>query len=1185
MPPYQADSPQSVSFQMRLLGRPAALQHGQPLPLRTRKAFGLLAMLALEGRLGRAELAERLWTTLEQSAGLANLRREVFRLHATPVWSLLDITPDDIGFREAVPTDVLEFQTCLGAGRVEQALALYQGPLLEGLDLRGADGFEQWLSERRADLQEGFLRALSHRAQVLEADGDLRGALAAHLERLRADNLQEEVHFQVMRLHALLGEREAALRQFGQLEEVLAHEFGLTPLSETVVLAQQIRAFHTPEVPQAHSLSGQTPRLSPPLVGREDAWNRLVRSTTLFCLLVSEPGLGKTRLAQDFARSRSGSLLIQGLEAWSGTPLSPVADALRWTLTGPDRARLLTLDAVWLREAAWLVPDLDPGQASTMLATAAPPEGRDRFLEGLARALAVAAGPGGTVIFDDLHWCDASTVEVAVHLTRLAAAGAFRIVGTARPGELEVNPAAARMLESLERGGRLQRITLEPLSDLNVLAVVRALSGGMQAQLFAQRLHGATGGNPLYLLETLRSLFATGLLTASPQGWSTPYDEATGDYLELPIPPSVSEAVLRRTDLLGGTVRRLLDLASLAGDGFQLAWLAGGHALSEWEQALALERALSAHLVEPIGNHYRFSHDLVRRALDHAIGPERRALSHRTLAENLARQGGAPEQTAEHYERAGLPAVAAQYWISAAQAAARVFAHEEALDQYARALVGGLAHRDAVLVHLARAGLLAAATDHPAVTAELELAEALLVGPDDADLDVQIKLARAGLHNVLGQYSQTLLLTEHLLADPALPSHLGASVGHEQGSALLRLGRLDAAEACLHATLGQVSGDAHDLIGKLQSLLQACAMQRGLLPQAQLHNAAALQAFRTAGSRVGAVKALGGSGLLTGLLGDARGAVSVLTEALNEARELRDIGVQRVLLLNLFKFLLEVGDLDSAVARLEEGLALARDPQDPYLEGVFLNNLGTVHRLRGDLGAALTAVTGALALADRTGIAQHRIRRRLTLAENYLDLGDPAGAHVLLLAAQELSGPDGLGELHAWQVALLARFDLAKGAPGAALTRLEDLIKSGLPIGFDDRARAAWVMGLAELALGTPQQALGHSAAADLPLDPLLRGWWLSVRLLAGVTPNTPELDTVFSAEGLLASGQLLPLESLGLERALASHLAAIGQLNRAQAHLRAARGRVRLLAASLQDLPALQGSFLDLNRDLNLPG
>lgn len=1185
MPPRQSDGPQSGSFQMRLLGRPAALQHGQPLPLRTRKAFGLLAMLALDGRQGRAELAERLWTTLEQSAGLANLRREVFRLHATPVWSLLDITPDDIGFREAVPTDVLEFQTCLGAGQVEQALALYRGPLLEGFDLRGADGFEQWLSERRADLQEGFLRALSHRAQVLEADGDLRGALAAHLARLRADDLQEEVHFQVMRLHALLGEREAALRQFGQLEGVLAHEFGLTPLSETVVLAQQIRAFHTPQVPQAHSPSGQTPRLSPPLVGREDAWDRLIRSTATFCLLVSEPGLGKTRLAQDFARSRSGSLLIQGLEAWSGTPLSPVADALRRTVTGPDRARLLTLDAVWLREAAWLVPDLDPGQASAMPVKAAPPEGRDRFLEGLARALAAAAGPGGTVIFDDLHWCDASTVEVAVHLTRLAAAGAFRIVGTARPGELEANPAAARTLESLERGDRLQRITLEPLSGLNVLAVVRALSGGMQAQRFAKRLHGATGGNPLYLLETLRSLFAAGLLTASEQGWSTPYDEATSDYLELPIPASVSEAVLRRVDLLGGAVRRLLDLASLAGDSFRLAWLAGGHAMSTWEQALALERALSAHLIEPLGGHYRFSHDLVRRALDHKVGPERRALSHRRLAENLARQGGAPGQIAEHYERAGHPARAARHRISAAQAAARVFAHEEALEQYALALVGGLGHRGGIQVHLARAALLVAASDHPAVAAELERAGALVVRPDDADLDVQVRLAQAGLHNMLGQYAQTLLLTEHLLVDPALPGHLRASVSHEQSSALLRLGRLDEAEACLHAALNQVSGDAHDLIGKLQTQLQACAMQRGLLPQAQTHNAAALQAFRAAGSRVGAVKALGGSGLLIGLLGDAPGAADVLTAALNEARELKDIGVQRVLLLNLFKFLLEAGNLDLAVVRLEEGLALAKDPQDPYLEGVFLNNLGTVHRLRGDLGAALKAVSNALALADRTGIVQHQIRRRLTLAETHLDLGDPTGARLLLLGAQELSGKDGLGELHAWHEALLARHDLANGAPRAALTRLDTLLHSGLPIDHDDRARAAWIMGLAELALGIPREALSRSAAADLPIDPLLRGWWLSVRLFAGVMPNTPESDTVASSEELLASGQLLPLEALGLERALASHLAATGQLDRAQVRLQVARGRVRMLAASLQDFPALQRSFLNLNRDLNLPG
>ncbi|MGI8748825.1 MAG: ATP-binding protein, partial [Deinococcus sp.] len=743
--------------------------------------------------------------------------------------------------------------------------------------------------------------------------------------------------------------------------------------------------------------------------------------------------------------------------------------------------------------------------------------GRARFLEGLARALAAAAGPGGTLIFDDLQWCDASTIEVALHLTRLAPAGELRLLGTARPAELSANPAAARTLASLEHEGQLLRIDLEPLGDLEVLALVRALSGGGGAQLFSRRLHAATEGNPLYILETLRALFAAGLLQAGEKGWSTPFDEATSDYAELPIAPSVQGAVLRRVDALGGATRRLLELASLAGSGFGLELLAGASALSEWEQLEALERALAAHLIAPLGAGYRFSHELVRRALEGAILPERRQLSHRRLAANLARAGGAPGQIADHFERGGQPSEAVPYRVRAAEASARVFSHKEALDEYRRALQDEPDQRTAVQIHLARAELLAAMGRYLAVDAELRLASRKVSGLDDPALTARVMLAEAGLHNAQGRYLEGLALTERVLARDELPDLLRPGALYERGNALLRLGRLAEAEPCLRAALAQTPDDAHDLSGRINAHLQACAMQRGDLPLAQRHNAAALRAFQAAGSRAGAARALGGSGLLLGLLGDAQAATRVLEEALNEAREIGDVGLQRTLLLNLFKFQLEKGELEAAVPRLEEGLALAREPQDPYLEGIFLNNLGVLHRHRGDLGAALRAFEGALDLADQVGIVAHQVRRRLTIAENHLDLGDPEGALERIEEARQLAAPDGLGELQAWLGNLLARCELARGTPAAALSRLETLLASGLKVEADDQARTQGLVGVAQLALGAPGAALDHLSPLELPLDPLLGGWLLSVRLQAHTRLGVPAPEDTASAENLLA--------------------------------------------------------------------
>jgi DNA-binding SARP family transcriptional activator len=1159
----------------RLLGQASMRCQGREVPLATRKSLALLAYLALEGRTERAKLADLLWTDLDHALALGNLRREVYRLHATPLWALLDIGTDHIGFSESVPTDVAAFRACLNTNQVDEALTHYRGPFLEGIDLKGAAAFENWLSEQRADLAAAHQGALARRATALEAEGDLRGALSAQVALLRADALQERAHRETMRLHALLGERELALQSFEHLKSVLSRELGLDPLPETVELAARIRATSKPEA--APSPGSQTPLLTPPLVGRDEAWQTLSRSRAALCLIVSEPGLGKTRLAEDFARSRASTVLVRGLEASDRTPLAPVADALRRSHADTDaRDRLNQLEGVWRREATWLVPELDP----VAITSQPSPDGRDRFLEGLARALRAAAGPGGTVVFDDFQWCEASTVEVALHLTRLSAGSDLRLIATARPTELLGNPAATRALRSLEHLGQVNRLQLGPLGDLEVLTLVRALSGGTGAQLFSRRLHEATGGNPLYLLETLRGLFAAGLLQSGVEGWSTPFDEATSDYAELPIPASVREAVLRRVDALGGGARRLLELASLAGSGFRLDWLAGASALTEWEQLDALEHALATHLITPLGDRHAFSHELIRRALDDAISPERRALSHRKLALNLVRVGGPPGQIADHFERGGQPKLAVLHRVGAAQEAAQVFAYQEALGHYARALLNGAEERVAADIHLARAELLAAASDSPAVETEVRLAAHLAERLGDRELEARVSLAHAGLHNTQGRYARALTLTEHLLTREALSATLRTGALYEQGTALLRLGRLDEAEPCLRAALDQAPAASLSLIGKLHTHLQGCAIQRGDLPLAQTHNEAALRTFEAAGSRLGTARALGGAGLLAGLQGDAQAAIGLLDEALEEARAIGDIALQRTLLLNLFKFTLEAGDLEAAVPRLEEGLALAHEPQDPYLQGVFLNNLGMVHRLRGDYGAALKAIHAALEVADHSGIVQHQVRRRLALAESHLDLGDPPGARTFLNTARQLAEPTGLGEVHAWIEHLYARCELDEGEPGEALARLCRLQASGVHIDADDQVRGAWLSGQAHLALGAPQKAFDLVCVPDLPPEPLLRGWLLSARLDARSQLGLDSTDDTSRSEELLASRQLYPLESLRLERALADALMKARAPDRAEAHRHARQVHVTRLAASLDDFEALRRCFLARAQD-----
>ncbi|MGI8748363.1 MAG: AfsR/SARP family transcriptional regulator, partial [Deinococcus sp.] len=164
-----------------LLGRASVLAAGREVPLPTRKALALVAYLALEGHTDRSKLSELLWTDLDRASARGNLRRELYRLRATPLWTLLEIGADQLGFRGGMSTDVAAFQAHLDADRLAEALALYRGPLLCDLDLQGAEAFELWLAERRGRPGEGHPEAPARPSHAPENRGDLQGGLAGPL--------------------------------------------------------------------------------------------------------------------------------------------------------------------------------------------------------------------------------------------------------------------------------------------------------------------------------------------------------------------------------------------------------------------------------------------------------------------------------------------------------------------------------------------------------------------------------------------------------------------------------------------------------------------------------------------------------------------------------------------------------------------------------------------------------------------------------------------------------------------------------------------------------------------------------------------------------------------------------------------------------------------------------------------
>ncbi len=296
------------------------------------------------------------------------------------------------------------FESALAEGRANDALALWRGPPADGLLLDDAAAFDDWWAAQAEQLQAMRRRALAASAAVHEQRGDLERALERVQQMLADDPLQEHLHRDVMRLLARSGRREAALAQFERCERLLACELGLAPMAETLALARSAReagavaalapgaAGASAMAPAAadHGRQAASPGLrlpdTLPFVGRdaevvalEQAWvaGRAV-------VVEGEGGVGKSRLALEFAAAHGPHALAQARAADAAVPYAAFTRALR-AMAGPapDLARL----PEWVRtDLARLLPELGaPPVAAARGSRAGPLRG------GLRAGL---AGPG-----------------------------------------------------------------------------------------------------------------------------------------------------------------------------------------------------------------------------------------------------------------------------------------------------------------------------------------------------------------------------------------------------------------------------------------------------------------------------------------------------------------------------------------------------------------------------------------------------------------------------------------------------------------------------------------------------------------------------------------------------------------------------------------------------------------------
>jgi DNA-binding SARP family transcriptional activator len=665
------------------------------------KPLALLAFLALErGPHSREQLTALLWGDYPDDKAKASLRQALTHLRDA-LGDALRVDRASVELIGPLSCDVAVFLR-LAPLDADAALEIDIPRFLDGLVLKGCPAFDDWAGAKRLALRRTYARLLGDRARAALASREWREAQRVAEKWNALEPMADEPTSALIEAHFLGGDRDAAIATYAAHVATLAAE-GRAPGRSLAEVAFRIenapsrasRARQATEAWYEHA-----PSFDANLIGRKAewetltrAWNAVVGESSRVVLIEGEPGAGKSRLADDFLRwvtSQGGVVLRgRGYDGRSGAPFGAVIEALHSALDAPG---LAGVDPEWLVEVARVMPELRKRFAglSDVAAPAAAADGW-RLFESIAQVfLALVEENPIAVLIDDLQWCDADSCGLLHFLVRRLADARVLWCTTFTLGEVERDSPAARLSRALRAGRGASSIMLAPLSEDEVwrlvceLGRVDAPNGGRR---LAARVHEVTAGNPFYIIELLKTLFAQELLTVDP---------ATGAWIVAPsaltstawpiLAPTVHEAVSDRIECLPDQLHAVLISIASAGRGCRTDVLSHVHGISRLHGAMLGDALVERHLVVEGDGVYRCAHPTIAHVVRARLTTSRRREVHRALAialELLVSERGGEDgdlgEIASHAEQAADKSMAYRYALLAGDAASRRCAYDEAL--------------------------------------------------------------------------------------------------------------------------------------------------------------------------------------------------------------------------------------------------------------------------------------------------------------------------------------------------------------------------------------------------------------------------------------------------------------------------------------------------------------------------
>jgi DNA-binding SARP family transcriptional activator len=826
-----AEQPAHVeTLSIRLFGQLDIRLGDRPFAFSTpRKSLEVLAYLLLNrtAPVSREHLAFTLYPDDQESSARAKLRatlNDMPKLLPPPFARYVTVDSEKVCWNNEASLwlDIDAFALAAAQpGSAAAAIEVYRGDLLPRI-------YDEWIEHPRETFRNTYLRCLDSAISSARANADFAGAIEAARAILAIDPWREDIVRCIVAIRYEGGDRAGALTEYDTFVRRLRTEMHAEPMTETTALVERIRR-GTESI--GRESSGTTPAAAIPVlpfVGRQreldellESWERAVSRNGNVAFIGGEGGIGKSRLASEFAFAveRRGGRVVSGTTSFpEATPYEAVSDALRSAIpllsALPQKAVLASL--------ATIVPELRRRLTLPALTQLSADSERIRLFDALARALTdLAAQRPLLCILEDLHWAQQATCDMLEFLARRIAGTRIMLLVTHRNDETLPSHPLHSLRAVSQRAAGITNVALRRLAAGDIATMHSLLDDA--AGLAVDELVDVTHGHPHFLTQLVLER------REDPRAR---------------VPQTLEVALERRLERLSAEARTAAEIAACIGDYFSIDAVREVSAWDDTTLGNALDELLDKRIVRETPTRslfdYAFAHHAVQQAILNEVPAQRAATRRRRIARVFETRylDHAPElvtSVARQYDLAGDAENAARRYLDAVRYSISVGALDEARELCDRGVELATDAHLLTQLRFERVTIESRRGGSETWKRALDALESALETLEDAELERLALLRRfeyANNRNDTQTEARTIELLRRAI-DPSDP-HWVAQLRLAESTAAYDAGRLaEAAQAAESGLTASLEADDIEMEARILSQLAGIEAERGELAAAE----------------------------------------------------------------------------------------------------------------------------------------------------------------------------------------------------------------------------------------------------------------------------------------------------------------------------------------------------------------